>query len=422
MKDFLRFAALSLFIFSALQAAEYEVRTWTSTVGSTIEAKLIERLGSSATLEREDGSRLTVKLSQLSTADRHYVDNLPEKKGKTSIAGIAAQPGKISQAINCESDSNWNYHLYLPKDFHDAREWPVMFVMSPGGGKGGGGLKRYIDAAETFGCILAISVESKNGFDKSTEAMNAMVEDVHDRMPVIESLSFASGMSGGSRMAYYLAELNRNIQGVIACGSGSGIYTESGDFRDAKLRSSTYVYSLIGSNCFNRTGAYNSHEDFPAAYRLRYFIGGHAWAPAPLINEAMARVMGEALKDYQGADKDDLRERYAKTATEMAEAMESNQPWEAYYLSEFISKFPTNRETRSRASSLASRLEGNEKVQLAMDAEDDIKQFGRQFFRDVFYKQDKGENRDRLKKAERLAEEYASIPHGELIRKLGDGS
>lgn len=422
MNKLLKLLIICLLLSSVLQAKEQEMRTWTSTVGSTIEAKLVKNHGSSVTLERADGSSLTVKLSQLSATDRHYVDNLPEEKGNTTVAGISAQPGKISPAINCESDSNWNYHLYLPKEFHDARKWPVLFVMSPGGGKGGGALKRYIDAAETFGCILALSVESKNKFNKSTDAMNAMVEDVHNRVPVVEKLSFASGFSGGSRMAYYLAEQNKNIQGVIACGSGSGIYTMDWEFRDSKLRNSTYVYNLIGTNCFNRTGAYNSHDEFPDDYRLRFFIGKHVWAPAPLITEALARVLGEALKEYQEEGKDDLRERYAQAATEMAEAMESSQPWEAYYLAEFLANFPAERETRNRASSLASRLERDSKVQLAMEAEEDIKKFGRQFFRDLHYTDDKGVNSDRLEKAEKLAEEYQSIPHGALIRKLGDGS
>lgn len=421
MKTYFYLTATCLFL-ATLQANAHEIRTWTSSVGTTLEAKLVSLSGSSVKLEKMDGSELRVKLHQLSKEDQNYLENLPEEKGNTSIAGISAQPGKISPPITCDRDSDLSYHLYLPSEFHDAREWPVLFVMSPGGGKGGRALQRYIEGAETFGCILALSVESKNGFDKATEPVNAMVADVYGRLPVIKELSFSSGFSGGSRMAYLLAEENRHIKGVVACGSGSGVYLENGNFRAAKLRRSTYVYSLVGSNCFNRTGAYNSHKDFPGEYRLRYFVGKHSWAPASLIREAMARVIGETVKDYRGEDKNDLCARYAKAALQMAEAMESTQPWEAHYLAEFLSKFPAGRDIRNSASSLASRLERDSRVELAIDAEKDINKFGREFFQGVHYKNDKGKNPDRLKEAEKLAEKYASIPHGALIRRLGDGS
>jgi hypothetical protein len=408
-------------IFSHLHANEFEVRTWTSTVGTTLEAKLLNSSSRSVVLERADGSQLRVKLSQLSRKDRDYVANLPEEKGNTVIAGIPAEPGKISSQINCEG-SEWSYHVYLPKGFHDARDWPILFVMSPSGGKNGGALKRYIEASESFGCILAVSVESRNGFKYSGDAIDAMVEDVFERLPVIRDLSFSSGFSGGSRMAYLLAEENRHIKGVIACGSGSGVYLDDGSFRGAELRRSTYVYSLIGTNCSNRTGAYNSHDDFPKDFRLRYFPGGHAWAPGPLLKEAMAKVMGEALKDYRGDDKDELSADYTKAALEMAEGMKDSQPWEAFYMTELLSDFTSDRAIRDRVSSLANSLARNRRVQLAMEAEKDIIRFGREFFLGVYFKSDKGENPSRLKEAERLAEKYGSIPHGELIRRLGEGS
>lgn len=411
--------ASCLFFLSISQAADHEIRTWTSTVGSTLNARLIHHDSGSVTLEREDGSVLTVQLDQLSAQDRHYVATLPEERGQTTIAGIDAQPGKISPKNRCESDSQWSYHLYLPKDFHDARKWPVLFVMAPGGGSGGGSLKRYIEGAETLGFILALSVESRNGFANSHEAMKAMVEDVYERLPVAEELSFSSGFSGGSRMAYSLAEDNPNIKGVIACGSGSGIYPESGKFRDAKLRRSTYVYSLIGSNCFNRTGAYNSHEDFPEHFRLRFFPGNHVWASAPLIQEAMARVLGEALKDSREPVAKELRDRFAKAAWNMTQSLEKDQPWEAYYWAEFLSDFPADRDIRNQSVALKNRLGRDSRVELAQEAEEAIGELGREFYHDISYQKDQQDNPDRQQFADQLASDFESIPHAELIRKLG---
>jgi len=277
-----------LLFFPCAHALDTEVRVWTSTAGTTLEAKLIATKQGYARLERTDGSLLTIQLDQLSFEDQDYVDVVTEVRGATEIEGIAAQPGKLSERINCITDPKWNYYLYLPKDFHDAREWPVWFIMSPGGGGNSGTLNRYIKGAEQLGCILALSVESKNGFDGAAEATQAMVDDIYNRLPVARNLGFASGMSGGSREAYYLAEQEENIAGILACGSGSGVYPPAGKFRSANLRSSTYVYSLIGANGFNRTGAFKSHDSFPDHYRLRFFPGSHTWAGEKLIAEGMA--------------------------------------------------------------------------------------------------------------------------------------
>lgn len=291
--------------------AEEEMRTWTSAVGSTIEARLVEASGRSVKLRTEDDRMLTLRLDQLSEADREYITERPEEKGPTEVRGIDARPGVISGPITCENDGDWSYHLYLPEAFHTGRNWPVWFVMSPGGGSGGGALKRYREGAERFGCILAVSVESKNGFEESDEAVEAMAADVPARLPIEDGLLFTSGFSGGSRMAFLLGERNRDVCGVLACGSGGGIYLSENDFRESQLRRSTYVYSLMGTNCFNRTESFESHQAYDDDCRLRFFPGGHAWAQSPLIAQGMGRVLGEALKRASG---DEIAEKYERIA------------------------------------------------------------------------------------------------------------
>ena len=51
------------------------LRTWKSTFGSKIEARLVRKKRDSVTLEKADGSKLTVPLEKLSKADQDYVDS-----------------------------------------------------------------------------------------------------------------------------------------------------------------------------------------------------------------------------------------------------------------------------------------------------------------------------------------------------------
>ena len=56
-------------------AEEAKFRTWTSTTGSSIEAKFVSYASGKVTLEKRDGKRLTVDLSKLSQDDRDWLEN-----------------------------------------------------------------------------------------------------------------------------------------------------------------------------------------------------------------------------------------------------------------------------------------------------------------------------------------------------------
>lgn len=396
-----------------------EWRTWTSTAGTTLEARLIEVKPDSVVLENRDGRQLTVQLSQLAEQDRKFTTVRPPEKGNTQIEGLDAVPGVISEPIVCENDAKWSYHLYLPKEFHDGRKWPVWFIMSPVGAESMDDLRRYIDGAEQLGCILALSVESRNDFHESELAVEAMIEDVFERLPVTSGLAFTTGFSGGSRIAYLTAERDQRIAGVLACGSGRGVYPKDEKFRPAKIRNNTYVYSLIGTNCCNRTGATKSHLEFPEDYRLRFFPGGHVWADSEYLSQGMARVLGAGLERKKGNAYEKMRGQFAQTMLDWAKSNEEKTPWETYYWANYLQKFPSNNTIVEEAQLLAGQLETNLRVQSAIKAENMLRKFIEAYFKSG----DKADQIDKIRRkkdAERLAETYKDLPYGTLFRRLGE--
>jgi hypothetical protein len=402
---------------SSLGAEQTEIRVWNSKVGTTVEARFIAEKQGFIRLEKPDGSRITVKLDQLSDADHAYVDSATEVRGATEIEGVSA--GQYSGKIACAGDAQWHYYVYLPKEFHTGRDWPVWFIMSPGGGKSAGPLKRYVRGADFLGCILVLSVESKNGFGDSELAAEAMVKDVFERFPVAEELSFASGFSGGARMSYRLAEMISDLAWVLACGSGHGVYPRNGDFRDAELRDSTYVYNLVGTNCFNRTGTFKSHETFPDDFRMRYFPGNHTWAGTDLIKMGMARVLAAGLERYDDDDASKLRRTFSRTLWAWTQEQVESAPWEAYYWAGYLQGFEGVPTIQKEASALAKALSEHPRVIQALNAEKDMHRLGSEYF-GVFYKEDKKPNSDRKRDAETLANKYPDVPHADLLRMLGD--
>jgi hypothetical protein len=404
------------------------MRIWTSRTGTTLEARLLGIENSTVSLARKSGGApLKVRLDQLSEEDQAYLRGMQAKldegpAGRTTIAGLDATPGQTSGPIPCRG-GKWSYHLYLPKDFHDGRKWPVWFVMSAGGGEFAGLLDGYIPGAEKLGCILALSVESKNDFADSDLAMEAMADDVLARLPVLKDMCFSSGSSGGSRMAYLLAERNSAIAGVLATASGSGVYLKEKDFREVNLRKSVKVYSLIGTNCFNRSEAVRSHEKFPASYRLRFFPGGHEPPGSSYIAEGMARLYGEALKASKNEEVKARRRIYSRAMWEWVKQLVEDQPWEAAWWADFLSDFPGDPAVNPQAAGMARELAADPRVKQARDADKDIHKFClKHYNRYIDMEEGKKPDPARAAEAKKLAGKYPGLLHAELLEKLGDPS
>ncbi len=399
---------------------EDEWRTWKSAAGTAIEAKLVSSDGKQATLEKRDGKQFKVAVSQLSAADQTYLAGRSQQggntaKGETTIKGLPAQPGVISGKIPCEAEPKWSYSLYLPKDFHAGRSWPVCFIMDAGGGSEGT-LERYKPAAEHLGMILATSTESRNDFGDSDLAMMAMLKDVYARVPVIEKVAIATGMSGGSRMAYLMAEMDRNVAGVLACGSGSGVYLKEKTFRQAKLRSDTAICSLIGTNDFNRREAVKSHKVFGKGARLIWFAGNHDWAAPDLIEDGLAEVYGRILERSKAKGLDPLRAEFAKKQLEWAKKKAGSVPLIALHWGEFLMKFPGDAAVQKDAAALVASVSNGPEL---AKAEKELQEFAFKHFADGNTKADEAADPSRVKDAEKLAAQLKGAPQAELIKHMG---
>jgi hypothetical protein len=412
--------SLSIILLLSLSAhlAAEESRTWTSTAGSTLEGRLISSSATEVTLEKNDGGQLTLKLNQLVADDQAFVREQAKlaNRGETSVDGLEAEPGRISGEIQCQADSEWSYYLYLPKDFHTGEKWPVCFVMDPGGGHGGT-LDRYTAAAERFGVILAASKQSKNEFDRPEDAVLAITKDVYDRVPIAEELSFASGFSGGSRMAYRLAELEDNIAGIVACGSGAGVYPQGANFRSADVPRGVIVCSLMGANCFNRSEAISSQERLPRNSRLIWFPGNHDWANSDEIEEGLAHVYGWTLAQNQDRETAPRREEFAQTLLSYAREHQEDAPWRALRWARFLTEeLPSSLE--KEASALVSTLENEARAQRGLEAAEAMNEFAEEYFHSGDHTAEPASHRA----ASDLAEEFAGLPQADTIKRMGEPS
>ncbi len=398
-------------------------RTWTSSAGTSLEARVVSVEGDRVTLEKQGGGSLTVKLAQLSQDDRSFLASWkkPEApKGATTIDGIAAEPGRVSGEIPCQAKPEWSYLVYLPQEFHMGRKWPVCFVMDAGGGSAGS-LNRYVTAADRFGIIMVVSKQSRNGFDGAIEAMVSMNEDVHARFPVWKDMVFSSGMSGGSRQAFLLSEKDDQIAGVLACGSGGGVYAEGG-FRPVDLRKSVVVCSLMGTNCFNRSESVRSHKSFPSTSRLIWFAGNHDWASSEWIVEGMAHVYGTALAKSRDKELGELRDDFATACFEWAKERQEQAPWTTWIWADFLSDFPASNAVPAEAKALAAELAKDPEVKRGLEAEKEVQSFAAKHFHALGSQADSAADEGRQRAAEKEAEKFDGLPQAEVLKRMGQPS
>ena len=204
------------------------------------------------------------------------------------------EKGKLVESVVCLGEPSQSYALYLPSAFDPARKWPILFLFDPGA-RGPAAVEAFRDAAESYGWILVGSNNSTNGpMRDSARAAWALWVDALKRLPFDERRVYASGFSGGARVASAFPQvINRSIAGVIGCGAGLSSGITPGD-----LKAAAY-FGLTGLADFN----YGEMKSLDLAFdpsgvphRFFFFEGVHAWPDQSSCARAVGWMEVMAMK------------------------------------------------------------------------------------------------------------------------------
>lgn len=192
-----------------------------------------------------------------------------------SFAADDMARGAVVDKVICASSPAHSYALYLPKDYNPQRRWPILYCFDPAA-RGRVPVERFQRVAETYGYIVAGSNTSRNGIDVS-EALNAIWADTHARLAIDDRRVYATGFSGGARVATALAlGTGGQIAGVIGC--GAGFPPERQPSKDMGF----IYFGSVGFDDFNLPEMRRLADALEAAsaiYRIETWPGGHDWPP-----------------------------------------------------------------------------------------------------------------------------------------------
>lgn len=241
------------------------------------------------------------------------------------------QPGAVLLKVVSGAHPEQSYALYLPSHYTREKHWPIVYAFDPGA-RGSVPVELMKDAAERYGYVVVGSNNSHNGAWKpEADAAQAMFQDTHARLTIDNYRVYFAGFSGGARLASTLAQKCNCAAGVLLNGAG---FSPSGPPAAGATFS---VFAAVGTFDFN----YGEVLDLDAtlgslhyAHSLRRFDGPHQWAPASVMDEALAWFRLISMKDGHEARDMDFVKTQAAEVEKRAKTLEvSGDPfgtWKEY--------------------------------------------------------------------------------------------
>jgi len=223
------------------------------------------------------------------------------------------QSGVVIPKVVCAAQPEQSYALYLPSNYSSEKRWPIVYAFDPGA-RGEMPVELMKDAAERYGYIVVGSNNSQNGpWKLEADAARAMAQDAQARLAIDNKRAYLAGLSGGARFASALAQRCNCAAGVLMSGAGfapGSPPAPGGTFA---------VFSAVGTFDFNYGELVELDaklETLHYAHVLRRFEGIHEWAPASVMNEALAWFRLIEMKTGRAArDETFVKERAAEAET-----------------------------------------------------------------------------------------------------------
>lgn len=268
-----------------------------------------------------------------------------------AAGGARAQELPRGQAIadvRCLADVSQGYALYLPSNYTPDRQWPLLMGFHPGA-RGIAIVEKYRAAAEKYGYIVAASNNSRNGpWDVSERAVLAMTRDLAARFSTDQKRLYATGHSGGARVAMQIA-LTNPLAGVIASSAG---YPDSVPRSKLKF----VVFGTAGDTDFNYIELKLLDNALKTPHRVVIFDGGHTLPPDDLAMEAIEWLELQAIKSGIRAKDDAFLESLWRTRLAAATAPALDPAHSVELLRDVVEDFKDLRDVKPQEETIARLL------------------------------------------------------------------
>ena len=242
---------------------------------------------------------------------------------------LKIQKGVINDPVQSAFDAKQSHAIYLPSAYTPEKRWPILFCYDPRG-QGKVVTELYREAAERLGWIIFSSNNSRSDDPKHDNlvVLNAMWSDSHKWLSLDEKRIYATGFSGGARLAWGMGYVYpKSTAGVIGVGAGT-------HYERPATKDTTFAwYGIVGNKDFNYLEVNKVGEtlgSFQLPNRVESFPGPHSWPPAEYCSRALDWMELQAMKrDRRPKDAAWIQQQFEKRKADAVQ-LESSNSFQAY--------------------------------------------------------------------------------------------
>ncbi|MCX6282988.1 MAG: hypothetical protein NTW31_01940 [Bacteroidetes bacterium] len=232
---------------------------------------------------------------------------------------LLPRAGKVHEHISCNANTLLTSALYLPSACSNhfnattvRRRFPVILAFDPMG-DGSLPVKRFSSLAEKYGFILIGSNDSKNMQtpEESEAVVQAMFEEIENRLPIDTLAIYLMGFSGGSRVSTANAMYRPVVKGVIGCGAGFPSVVQPPKYKFD-------YFGIVGLGDFNLTEMValdKTLNQMQFSHFILEFDGIHAWPRQAEIEKAWNWHIFNAMKEGRIKKSDSLISSFSSSMT-----------------------------------------------------------------------------------------------------------
>ena len=203
-----------------------------------------------------------------------------------------------------ENHFNFQYVKYLPKDFDESKEYPLIFFLHGAGERGDD-----LDVAMRHGYMKYVREEGKEypfifvapqcPFDKYwgcyTESLIAFLEEIMETLPVDKRRVYLTGLSMGGTGSWMLAMACPEKFAALAPVCGSGIYWYGEAVRDIPIMMyhgdcDTIVPITESINMLNEVNKRGGNAQLKICYGVEHDAWNNAYGDDELLNWMLAQT------------------------------------------------------------------------------------------------------------------------------------
>ena len=217
-----------------------------------------------------------------------------------ALAEQTIPKGRIGDPVPSSFDSTQTHAVYIPKSYTPEKKWPILFAFEPRS-QGKIPVELFQEAAERLGWIIISSNHylSDDPNAKNFDVLKAMWSDSHRWFSIDEKRIYATGFSGGARMAWGMDYVfPKQIAGVI--GVGAGTHPDRPPSRETAF----LWYGISGDRDFNYLEMRDLDRQLQTLsipHRVEFFDGRHEWPPAEYCVRALDWMELQAMKQNRRA-------------------------------------------------------------------------------------------------------------------------